>query len=312
MNKNVLITGGSGFVGRALANSLLTRGYSVTILTRKMAGNALEKNLNYALWDIKKQQIDIQAVQQADFIVHLAGAGGVDKKWTTTYKSEIVESRTASSRLIISALQQTPNNVKAVISTSAIGFYGPDKATGTAFIETDKADENFLGYTCQLWEQSIEPVCSLGIRLVKLRTGIVLGKGGGALDEFKKPIRFGLAVILGNGRQVVSWIHIDDLCKMYINAIENEELHGTYNAVAPHPVSNQTLTLTLAKAMNRKFYIPLHVPAFVLKIMMGQRSIEVLKSATVSSKKIVNTGFLFKYNEIETALKSLTVATNQH
>jgi len=229
----------------------------------------------------------------------------VDKKWTEAYKKEIVESRTESSRLIFETLQNNPNKVKAIVSASAIGWYGADANPVKSFIETDKADESFLGDTCRLWEQSIEPVESLGKRLVKLRIGIVLSNDGGALPEFKKSLTFGVASILGNGKQMVSWIHIDDLCRLFIAAIENENLSGSYNAVAPNPVSNKALTITLAKVIKGNFYIPLHVPAFVLKIMMGQRSVEVLKSATVSCKKIMDTGFQFTFMNIDAALNNL-------
>ena len=141
--------------------------------------------------------------------------------------------------------------------------------------------------------------------MVKLRIGIVLSNSGGALAEFKKPISFGIAGILSSGKQMVSWIHIDDLCRLFINAIENEQLSGCYNAVAPEPVTNKTLTLELAKKLKGKFFIPMHVPSFVLKIMMGDRSIEVLKSATVSSAKIKQTGFTFLYPTIDAALQQL-------
>jgi uncharacterized protein (TIGR01777 family) len=231
----------------------------------------------------------------------------VEKKWTTAYKKEICESRTESSRLIIKALKNNENKVKAVVSASAIGWYGADTDPVRPFTEDDAADDSFLGQTCKLWEESIEPVVALGKRLVKLRTGIVLSNEGGALAEFKKPIRFGTAAILADGKQIVSWIHIADLCRLIIYSIENENLQGSYNAVAPKPVSNKTLTLTLAKTMKGKFFIPFHVPAFVLQIMMGQRSIEVLKSSTVSCKKILDTGFEFRYHNIEAALKNLCV-----
>jgi len=301
--QNVLITGGTGLVGKALTQHLLDKGYSVTILSRKKPAN-ITANVQYALWDVPSKKIDREAIEKADFIVHLAGAGVVDKKWTDEYKKEIIESRTHSSALLVSALTQYPNHVKAVISASAIGWYGADKDS-KPFIETDLPDISFLGETCKLWEQSIEPVEQLGKRLVKLRTGIVLSNEGGALAEFKKPVQFGIAGVLGDGKQVVSWIHIDDLCCMYIAAIENTELSGSYNAVAPKPVTNETLTLTLAKQMKGRFFIPIPVPSFVLKIMMGSRSLEVLKSTTVSSKKIENAGFNFLYPEIKEALKEL-------
>ena len=301
--QTVLITGGTGLVGKTLTNALLAKGYKVIVLSRDPK-QACE-NLNYARWDLKKQEIDIAAVQEADHIIHLAGAGVVEKKWTSAYKKEIIESRTESSRLIFETLKNNENKVRSVISASAIGWYGEDSVPVQPFTEPDAADDSFLGQTCKLWEASIEPVTSLGKRLVKLRIGIVLSKDGGALAEFKKPIRFGAAAILGNGKQVVSWIHIDDLCRMFIAAIENEMMQGAYNAVAPVPVTNKTLTLTLAKAMNRKFYIPVYVPAFVLKIMMGQRSVEILKSATVSCKKIMDTRFEFNYTNIEPAMANL-------
>ena len=305
MNPTVLITGGTGLVGTALTKALLQKGYRVIILTRRIGEKNETENLSYALWDVKKQQIDLAAVQKADYIVHLAGAGVVEKKWTEAYKKEIVESRTESSRLIVDSLKNIDNKVKAVISASAIGFYGPDSQLGRPFTEDDTSDNSFLGYTCKLWEESIEPVVNLGKRLVKLRTGIVLSNDGGALAEFIKPIRFGMAAILGNGKQMVSWIHIDDLCRLFIAGIENENLQGTYNAVAPEPVTNKLLTLSLAKAIKGKFYLPFYVPAFVLKLMMGQRSIEVLKSATVSCKKIMDTGFTFNFNSTESALNNL-------
>jgi uncharacterized protein (TIGR01777 family) len=301
----ILITGGTGLIGTALTKALLQKGYQVIILTRDANPKQPGEGIRYASWDVKKQQMDIKALQQADHIVHLAGAGVVEKSWTEKYKKEIVESRTESSRLIIDTLKNNINSVKSVISASAIGWYGPDKEPVVPFSESHPADGHFLGETCRLWEESIEPVVALGKRLVKLRTGIVLSNEGGALSEFKKPIRFGIAAILADGKQIVSWIHIDDLCRLFVYAIENEDLQGSYNAVAPQPVSNKTLTLTLAKVMRGKFFIPFHVPAFVLQIMLGQRSIEVLKSTTVSCMKIMDTGFVFDFSTIDIALAGL-------
>ena len=303
--QTVLITGGSGLVGKALSVALLAKGYKVIILSRSLNSKPAIANLSYAYWHVKKQQIDLAAVQQADHIVHLAGAGVVAKKWTPAYQKEIVESRTDSSRLLIDMLQNNACKVKTVVSASAIGWYGADQSPVKPFIETDEFDHSFLGNTCKLWEAGIEPVTSLGIRLVICRIGIVLSNDGGALAEFKKPIKFGAAAILGNGKQLISWIHIDDLCRLFTEAIENDALQGIYNAVSPSPVSNKELTLTLAKAMNGKFYLPIYVPAFVLKWMMGERSIEILKSTTVSCKKIMDTHFQFNYNTIEQALVNL-------
>ena len=302
--QTILITGGTGMVGTALAETLAEKGYKAIILTRKMPAAKPLPDISYALWDIKQQQIDINALQQCQYIIHLAGAGVVDKPWTQAYKDEMVSSRVDSSRLIVETLHNNPNHVKAVISASAIGYYGEDKIPGHLFIEDDGPDKNFLGETCRLWEESIEPVAALGKRLVKLRMGIVLSNEGGAMAEFKKPLRFGVAAILGSGKQVLSWIHIDDLCRMFIFAIENDKVNGTYNAVSPMPVSNKVLAITLAR-LRKKFFLPIHVPAFILKLMLGQRSIEVLKSASVSCEKIIKTGFKFLFPSIEEAIKDL-------
>jgi len=306
MTHTVLITGGTGLVGKSLTKALIKKGYKVIILSRSVNDKKASEHVSYAAWDVKKQQIDLEALHAADYIIHLAGAGVVEKKWTDAYKKEIVESRTESSRLVYESLKNNTNKVKAVVSASAIGWYGADAMPVKPFTETDAPENSFLGNTCKLWEESIEPVEVLGKRLVKLRTGIVLSNDGGALVEFKKPIKLGAAAILGNGKQMVSWIHIDDLCNLFIAGIEKENLSGSYNAVAPNPVSNKTLTITLAKAMKGKFFIAMHVPSFVLKIMMGQRSMEVLKSTTVSCKKILDTGFAFIFNNIEEAITDLT------
>lgn len=300
-----LVTGGTGLVGKALSHYLVSKGHEVIILTRTLPKEINQGALRFALWDVKKQTIDLQALQQADYIIHLAGAGVVDKKWTEAYKKEIVSSRTESSALIVDSLAKTSHKVKAIVSASAIGWYGEDKKSGFAFTEEDPADAGFLGATCQLWEQSIERATTLGIRVCMLRTGIVLSNEGGALAEFKKPVKFGVAGILGDGKQIVSWIHESDLCRLYEYACMNEELTGPYNAVAPSPVSNEQLTLQLAKIVKGNFFIPMHVPEFVLKLMMGSRSTEVLKSTTVSCTKIQQTGFTFLYPGIESALQNL-------
>ena len=292
-------------VGTALIQMLTEKGYKVIVLSRNPVKKSGHPLISYALWDVKKQTIDIGAIQAADYIIHLAGAGVVAKKWTAAYKAEILNSRTMSSKLLVDALKNNPNKVKAVVSASAIGWYGADNNRNQSFTESDPADDSFLGNTCKLWEQSIELVEHLNIRLVKLRLGIVLSNKGGALTEFRKPLKLGVAAILGDGKQVVSWIHIHDLCNIFIEAIENEHLTGTYNAVAPYPVTNKTLTLTLAKILHTNFYLTVNVPVFILNLMMGERSIEVLKSTTVSSNKIEKAGFTFSYPTIEKALKQI-------
>ena len=302
----ILITGGTGLVGKALSAHLVSKGHQVIILTRTLPKEKKDGPIQFALWNVKKQTIDLQALQSADYIVHLAGAGVVDKKWTDEYKKEILTSRTESSALLVNSLKTNSHKVKAIVSASAIGWYGEDKQAGFAFTEDDPADAGFLGETCRLWEDSIEPVTQLGIRVCKIRTGIVLSNDGGALAEFKKPIALGVAGILGNGKQIVSWIHITDLCRIFEHAIVKDDLHGAYNAAAPAPVSNKELTMQLAQLMKGSFFVPMHVPGFVLKLMLGTRSVEVLKSTTVSCKKIQQSGFTFLYPGIKPALQELT------
>jgi uncharacterized protein (TIGR01777 family) len=305
--RTVLITGGTGLVGTALTQHLTSKGYAVIILTRDKPTEKKKRfvNVTYAYWDTAKQTIDINVVQKADHIIHLAGSGVMDKKWTANYKKQIVESRTKSSELLFNTLKNNSNKVRSIASASAIGWYGKDIFPNKKFTENDPADKSFLGETCRLWEANIEPVQQLDIRLVKLRTGIVLSNDGGAFAEFKKSLKFNLAAILGNGKQIISWIHIDDLCRLYIDAIENENLSGSYNVVTPEPVSNEQLITRLAQKIKGKFFVKVHVPTFVLKLILGEQSIEVLKSTTVSCNKIQQEGFRFLYPTVEAALEQL-------
>jgi uncharacterized protein (TIGR01777 family) len=231
--KTVMITGGTGMVGKSLSKMLLDKGYAVIILSRSKRNESGNSRLNYAHWDVNKSVVDTDALQKADFIVHLAGAPVVDKPWTKAYKEEILNSRTKSISLLTDNLSRISHKVKAIVSSSAIGWYGPDTRPGHRFTETDPPHHDFLGETCRLWEESVTKAESLGIRVCKLRTGIVLSNEGGALPEFKTPLRFGVAGILGSGKQIISWIHIRDLCRQFIFAIENETMSGSYNAVAP-------------------------------------------------------------------------------
>jgi uncharacterized protein (TIGR01777 family) len=304
----VLISGGTGTVGKRLTALLLQEGYTVHILSRNSA--KAEGSLRYFEWNPNNNYIDPAAIESADFIIHLAGAGVADQRWSEKRKQEIADSRTKTSALLVDALRRIPNRVQCVVSASAIGWYGPDPATSalnvqSGFTESAPPYPDFLGETCRLWEESISPVTALGKRLVILRTGIVLSNQGGAFAEFKKPLQFKTAAILGSGRQMISWIHINDLCNQYIYAMEHPQLHGVYNAVAPHPVSNKTLTLKLAEKICGKWFIPFYVPAFVLKAVLGEMSIEVLKSATVSADKIAAAGFSFQYPTIDDAIAEL-------
>jgi len=306
--QTILITGGTGMVGQSLTNLLLSKGYQVIVLTRQQK-QASRANFSFAKWDLNKGWIDPAAIGAADYIIHLAGEGVADKRWTSARKKAILESRVQSSALLVKALKEHPNKVKAIVAASAIGWYGPDndKSTAFGFVETDAVDDSFLGDTCKQWEDSMHPVKTMGIRLVTIRIGIVFNKMGGALAEFIKPAKLGAAAILGDGKQMVSWIHQQDLNRLMLFALEQEKVEGVYNAVAPGPVNNAILT----KAIARRFHtwaIPFHVPSFILKIMLGEMSVEVLKSANVSASKILAAGFNFDYASMDEALDDLLIS----
>ena len=303
--QTVLITGGTGMVGQALAKQFIANGYEVIILSRSPQRSS-RLHLSYAKWDVEKGEIDLDALAKANIIVHLAGEGVADKRWTVKRKQAIVDSRVRSGNLLVKALSENKYQVKTFIAASAIGWYGPDTAASLehGFVETDTADNSYLGNTCQLWEQSTAAVANMGIRLVTLRIGIVFNKKGGALAEFLKPAKFALATILGTGKQIVSWIHYQDLCKMIQYAIKTPAVQGVYNAVAPNPVTNKKLVLTIAKN-TYPIYFPSFVPGFLLRIILGEMSIEVLKSAKVSAQKIQDAGFVFDYPNVEEAIIDL-------
>jgi uncharacterized protein len=304
--QTVLVTGGTGLVGTALVPVLLQKGYRIILLTRSRSTQHLayahHPDVSYSYWDHEKAAIDEQVVTAAHHIVHLAGANVAEKRWTKARKKEIADSRVQSGRLLVDALQRSSHRPLSFIGASAIGWYGSDaKVHPVPFTENAPSDPAFLGRTCYEWEESTSPLISLGIRRVILRIGIVLSRKGGALPEFEKPLRFGIAPLLGSGQQVISWIQLQDLVSMIIYSIEQSSLQGIYNAVAPVPVTQRSLMRSLAKQRQQPF-LPFKVPAFFLQVLLGEMSIEVLKSTTVSAAKIQHHGFKFIYSTIEEAL----------
>lgn len=302
---SILITGGSGLIGTAITQALIQEGHRVTILTRTEKKSA-HPNIRYAKWNIGEQWIEAGAVEESDGIIHLAGASVAEKRWTKKRKQEIVDSRVKSGQLLVKYLNETRHRVQVLVSASAIGWYGPDTTTSLAsgFRETDPADASFLGETCRQWEASVSDVPP-SVRLVILRTGIVLSKSGGALKEFMKPASKGFATIMGNGSQVISWIEIGDLVRMYSKAVFDKEITGVYNAVAPIHITNKNFMMALTRKLRGALFMSLHIPAFVLKIVLGEMSVEVLKSATVNSEKIRLAGFTFLYPSVDAALEKL-------
>jgi len=304
----VVISGGTGLIGTKLTSHLIAEGHEVIILSRKTQQPASHRLVSYAHWDVKGRVIESGALLRADHIIHLAGAGIMDRKWTRDYRRQIVESRTRSASLIIDVLKNHPHHVRTFVAASAIGWYGPDTdplIRKEGFVETDPAGSDFSAEVCMQWENASDEAKSLGIRLVKLRTGIVLSRDGGAFREMVAPLKFGVAGIFGDGSQVVSWIHIDDLCRLYQEALFNPELQGVFNAVAPVPVSNRSLMMTAAVKLRNRFFIPVHVPRFFIRMLLGKRSVEILKSVTVSDRKIKKFGFTFLYPTLESAVADL-------
>jgi uncharacterized protein (TIGR01777 family) len=298
--QQVLITGGSGLVGRHLTKLLLEKGYDVCWLGR--TSDTAGKIIKYK-WDIGKGYIAPEALAQTDYIIHLAGAGVADKPWTTARKQEILESRTHSTALLTKALREMPHRVKAVIAASAIGLYGLD--TGDRLLtENAPTGQDFLARVVQAWEAETDLIAKSGIRTVKLRIGIVFSNEGGALPKLVQPVRMYAGAPLGSGKQWMSWIHIDDLCRMFIWAMENPQAAGAYNAVAPNPATNEAVTKAVGKILHRPI-LPLNVPAFTIKLMFGEMGNIVLGGNKVSSRRIEQEGFVFQYPQLEEALRDL-------
>jgi uncharacterized protein len=298
VKENVLITGASGFVGTHLTPLLIAKGYNVLHLNREVTGREPVETFK---WDPLKGEIDSECVEKADYIIHLAGASIGDKKWSNSRKELIIESRVKSADLLFNKVQAHPNNLKAFISASGIGVYGT-VTKEHIFSEEDAAAKDFTGFSCELWEKAADKFLTLGKRVVKLRTAVVLGKGGGALEVIAKPFRLYAGAELGSGKQYFPWIHINDLCALYIKAIEDEKMTGVYNAVAPQHVTNSQLTKAIAEVLDKPLFLP-NVPAFALKLALGEMANLVLKGSRVSAQKILNTGYKFQYPELKPALE---------
>lgn len=301
MAQTVLITGGTGMIGKRLTQLLQEKGYEVAYLSRKQESIP---NVKVYRWDVEKNWIDDKALVNADYIIHLAGAGIADGRWTDKRKKEIIQSRTSTIELIARELQGRPYKVKAFVSASAIGFYGAD--TGDKRLtEQNASGSDFLAHVTRHWENASELISHVGIRTTKLRIGVVLSNAGGALPKIMMPIRWGVGAPLGSGKQWMSWIHLDDLCRLFITALENEKWHGVYNAVAPSPVTNEELTRQIADVIHRPLWMP-HIPAFALRILYGEMANVVLGGNYVINQRISKeTGFTYQFENIQDALSDL-------
>jgi len=299
MATHILITGGSGLIGRHLTEELLANGYHVSHLSRKASS---DKRITTYLWNVEKGTIDPACIAEIDVIVHLAGSGIADKHWTPEHKKNLIESRTKSIRMIYDLLRKSPHHVKSVISASGTGYYSD---RGDEILnEHSPPAQDFFAECCIEWEKAVDEGKALGLRVVKFRTGVVLTPDGGALPKLAQPIKLGLGTPLGNGKQWVSWIHLKDAISIYMLAIEENNLNGVFNMVAPEPVTNKQLTKAIAAQLRRPLWLP-PVPAILLKLIFGEMSVVVLGSTRVSSSKIEAAGFKFKYPVVAEALEEI-------
>jgi uncharacterized protein (TIGR01777 family) len=299
-SSSVLISGGSGLVGRYLTSALLSEGYKVSHLSRKSAQSG---RVRVFRWDPVQNIIDPQCFDGVDFMIHLAGANIGEKRWTEKRKEEIIKSRVGSTRLIHKVISENGIRLKAFITASGTGIYGT-VTSGNIFKEDDIPATDFLGTTCKMWEEAADLFADSGIRTVKIRTAVVLEKKDSALSKLMWPARFGFLVQPGSGSQYMPWIHMHDLCNIYLKAITDPEMKGAYNAVSPQHVTSREFIGTLAAVMKRPVF-PIPVPAIVLRTALGKMSDLVLKGSRISSGKITDAGYRFIFSNLQDALTNV-------
>lgn len=297
----VLITGATGLIGSELVSLLLQNGISVNYLSTSKKKIVKKLNYNGFYWSPERGYIDENCLIGVDSIINLAGAN-IAKRWTNYYKQEIMESRLLSSALLYKALKNNPNQVKQIVTASGTSIY-PNSDTIIYDENSTQINDSFLGNVVVKWEESTDKFASLGLKVCKLRTGIVLSSKGGALVEMLKTIKLGLGASFGSGKQIQSWIHIHDIAALYLFAIKND-LDGVYNAVSPNPVTNEELTLSIAKVLKKPIFMP-NIPKFVMKLVLGEMHELLFENRNLSAKKIEEKGFEFKYITIDKALNNI-------
>ncbi len=297
---NILITGSSGLLGSALVASLTAAGHRVTRLVRTERG----RNAGDVYWNAEAGTLDLAGLEGIEAAVHLAGET-ISERWTAEKKARILESRVASTRLLCERLGEMKRPPKVLVSASAIGYYG-DRG-GELLDEQSTSGSGFLADVCRQWEASTGPAEAVGIRTVRLRTGVVLSASGGALAKMLPPFRMGVGGKLGAGDQYMSWIAIDDWIGIVQHALASDTLTGPVNAVAPNPVTNLEFTKTLGKILRRPTIFP--VPAFAVRLLFGEMGQELLLgSARVAPRKLIETGYKFRYTALEAALRAVLKA----
>lgn len=295
--QNVLIAGGSGYIGSALRQLLTENGYLVSILSRDASRGSV--------WDPAAGAIDMEVLQKADHIINLAGTNVGDKRWSKRRKELILSSRVLSNQLLFKSLQVSGHTPGSYVSASAIGIYGHSDAE--SFVESDPPATDYLGQVGKAWEESSMLIEKLGIRTVILRTGIVFSEKSLAIKQMKLPLSFGLSPLPGNGQQVLPWIHLQDLCQIYLKAIQDEQMKGVYNAVAPIKSTNQQVMAALGAALGKRG-ISLPTPKILINFALGELADFIFYSVPVSAEKIQGAGFQFKYPNLKSAFDQIFVS----
>lgn len=296
--KKVLITGGSGLVGKTLTHLLLERGVEVHWLSTRKSASYPNVTVHY--WNPAHLEMDDNALDDIDTVFNLAGAN-VAMRWTDENKRLILDSRVQGAQTLYKYLEKSKSKPD-VISASAVGYYPSDYEK--LYVETDKPNDEFLGMVVQQWEEAVDQIQNLGLRVVKLRIGIVLDKGGGALGQMLLPFKLGVGSPLGSGKQWMPWIHVEDLGRMFIHLAEQGDASGAYNASVENQVRNKEFGAKLAKALNRPYFFP-PVPAFTLKLALGEMAFIALMSTHISVDKVKKTGFEWKHTDLLEALKDV-------
>jgi uncharacterized protein (TIGR01777 family) len=297
----VLITGATGVVGKEIVKLCLLKNIQVNYLTTDSSKLKQEENYKGFYWNPKQNEIDEACFKDVDAIIHLAGAT-ISKRWTASYKKKILDSRVQVTKFLFESLKKQDHKVTEFIGASAIGLY-PDSLTNY-YDETYKGvSQSFLGDVIWQWESAMDSFSVLGINVAKIRIGLVLAKDGGALPQIIKPIRFGVGAPFGSGQHWQSWIHINDLARLFMFVLKHQ-LEGVYNGVAPNPVTNVEFTKTIAKTLNRPLILP-NIPKNIMRLVLGEMHLLLFESQRVSSKKVEDLGFEFKYHHLQPALQDL-------
>ena len=300
--KSILITGGTGLIGSKLLDSIDKSVYNVYVLTRKKSYK--ENGVNYINWDPENSVLDISQIKNLYSIINLAGESIDGSRWTSNYKRKILDSRVNSTRLLFNKVKEMKELPKSFISASATGFY--EVNTDNPQAETDLPGNNFLSDVVQQWEKEILKFKSLGLRTTTFRIGLVLSKDGGVLKRLYPIFKFFLGVPIGSGKQMISWIHESDMIGLINMAIESNKLEGIYNAVAPEIITNTEFTKSLLKSLNRFSYPSIiKAPSFIVRILFGEQSDLVLNGLNISSKKIMQSDYKFKFTKLSSALNAI-------